>query len=558
MNLGKKILLAVAVVVVATMLAAILTVYLIARSNRVTELKTAMQTVLTQAETVRSSMEYLHRTNAIDLTRLIADAKKQYNTDSLKEVYQQTALYKAIPIVATWDSIREVAKSKGYEFQVLANPNATARNPKNAAGPEAAPIFDAFKQGSTEFFLDDSSHRQLILGRPIFLSEGCLKCHGSPSLSPTQDGRDPVGFQMENMHIGDLRGAFVLKMPLNSDQVVFASMKRITLVGIGMLLFTLTGFFFFNCRQIERPLRSAIEKMKDACTGTAEAAGSVASISLSVAEGASTQAASLEETSASLNEIASMTKRNAENADRAKEFATQARSAAEVGSTDMQAMSTAMEAIKTSSGNIAKIIKTIDEIAFQTNLLALNAAVEAARAGEAGAGFAVVADEVRSLAQRAATAARETAAQIEDAIARTKHGGEICQRVAASFAQIDEHARQVNALVGEISTGAGEQTRGIDHISSAMGQIETSVQTAAAQTEETATAAEELNAQARVLHDNVAVLFALIGNVRSTDRPADDRSAADYSSEFAAEESTAERPASKAAATASDVSPSLN
>src|SRR5208283_1501076 len=110
----------------------------------------------------------------------------------------------------------------------------------------------------------------------------------------------------------------------------------------------------------------------------------VSASSQSLAEGASQQAASLEESSSSLEEMASMTKRNSENAQKANDLAKQARQAADKGVGDMQTMSTAMEAIKVSSDDIAKIIKTIDEIAFQTNILALNAAVEAARAGEAG------------------------------------------------------------------------------------------------------------------------------------------------------------------------------
>ena len=94
----------------------------------------------------------------------------------------------------------------------------------------------------------------------------------------------------------------------------------------------------------------------------------------------------------------------------------------------MAEISEAIDSIRHSSESTARIIKTIDEIAFQTNLLALNAAVEAARAGEAGKGFAVVAEEVRNLAQRSAEAARNTAALIEESQSNADHGVEVAER----------------------------------------------------------------------------------------------------------------------------------
>jgi methyl-accepting chemotaxis protein len=343
----------------------------------------------------------------------------------------------------------------------------------------------------------------------------------------------------------------LITWPANEVMASVYHLRNLTLlVGMGVLLLVL-GVVWTLARSIARPIHDVADNLKIGAEQVTAAAASISEASATVAGGASSQAASVEETSSSCEELTGMTQRNVEHAQRAHALAQKTQQAADQGMTEMKTMLSAMHEMQASSANIAKIIKTIDEIAFQTNILALNAAVEAARAGEAGAGFAVVADEVRSLAQRAATAARETAGQIEDAIARTRHGGEICERVAASFAQIDEHARQVNALVGEISTGAEEQTRGIAHISTAMGQIEASVQTAAAQTEETATAAEELNAQARLLDENVAVLFALIGNVRSAAQNADGESSADYTPEPAAEEPAAEEPEPKPAPAAS-------
>jgi methyl-accepting chemotaxis protein len=229
-----------------------------------------------------------------------------------------------------------------------------------------------------------------------------------------------------------------------------------------------------------------------------------------LAEGASEQAASLEETSSSLEEMASMTKRTSENAQKANDLAKQARDAADNGSTDMRNMSAAMAAIKVSSDDIAKIIKTIDEIAFQTNILALNAAVEAARAGEAGMGFAVVADEVRNLAQRTAQGAKETAAKIEGAIARTGQGVEISGKVERALNEIVMKVRQVDELVSQVSTASREQTQGITQINIAASQMDKVTQSNAANAEESAGAAEELNAQAEALKGSVDGLMKLI------------------------------------------------
>jgi methyl-accepting chemotaxis protein len=170
-----------------------------------------------------------------------------------------------------------------------------------------------------------------------------------------------------------------------------------------------------------------------------------------------------------------------------------------------------MVAIQVSSGDIAKIIKTIDEIAFQTNILALNAAVEAARAGEAGMGFAVVADEVRTLSQRCAQAAKETAAKIEGAIVNTRQGVAISSKVAQVLNDIVANVRQVDELVTEVATTSREQTDGLTQINAAVGQMDHVTQSNAASAEESAAAAEELNAQAEVMKQSVAELLQQVG-----------------------------------------------
>ncbi|HEY9250717.1 MAG TPA: methyl-accepting chemotaxis protein [Rariglobus sp.] len=264
-------------------------------------------------------------------------------------------------------------------------------------------------------------------------------------------------------------------------------------------------------RSITGPLQRLATSLGAGANETAAAAGQVSAASQSLAEGASEQAASLEETSASLEELSSMTKRNAESSQNARAAASGAKESADAGAGRMQAMQEAMHAINSASVDITKILKTIDEIAFQTNILALNAAVEAARAGEHGAGFAVVAEEVRALAQRSASAAKETAAKIEHSVGQSEQGVRISGEVAKSFGDIQVRIQQLESIVAEIAGASGEQNQGIGQVASAVSQMDQVTQTNAGSAEETAAAAEELNSQSLLLKQAVDDLRRLVG-----------------------------------------------
>ncbi|MCC6152184.1 MAG: hypothetical protein IT367_00385 [Candidatus Hydrogenedentes bacterium] len=263
-------------------------------------------------------------------------------------------------------------------------------------------------------------------------------------------------------------------------------------------------------RSITASIRHIVDGLASGSEQTACAAGQVAQSGQVMAASATEQASSIEETSASLEQLTSMTKQNSDNANEAKKLADIANLRAEKGSKSMERMGKAIDDIKKSAGETAKIIRTIDEIAFQTNLLALNAAVEAARAGESGKGFAVVAEEVRSLAQRSAEAARNTSALIEDSVTHAENGVAISGEVGSSLKEIADAIVKVNTFVGEIASASNEQSQGIAQISVAMSQLNQVTQTTAASSEETAAAAEELGSQAEEMRRMVSELKAVV------------------------------------------------
>ena len=255
-----------------------------------------------------------------------------------------------------------------------------------------------------------------------------------------------------------------------------------------------------NINTMLQNTEEALSQVTEAVEQISSASNQIASGSQSLAEGANEQASALEEVSSSLEEMSSMTQQNADNANQAKNLSKEASLSADKGNQAMERMKDAIDKIKTSSDETAKIVKTIDEIAFQTNLLALNAAVEAARAGDAGKGFAVVAEEVRNLAQRSAEAAKNTAEMIAESVNNAEGGVKITDEVATTLTEVVDGIGKVNDLVGEIAAASKEQAEGIEQVNTAVAQMNTVTQQNAANSEESASASEELNGQAEELN----------------------------------------------------------
>ncbi len=196
---------------------------------------------------------------------------------------------------------------------------------------------------------------------------------------------------------------------LGKQMMILSGVLLFVIMGLSILVIRITG-------RVTNVIKKMVASLTDCSGQISDASEQISASSHTLAQGAAEQASSLEETSASMEEMSAMTKQNAQNAEETSKLVDVCSTVAEEGNTAVGEVGSSMEEITASSKKIAEITKVIDGIASQTSSLALKAGNDTAQIIKQGNSFAVVAKEVRNLANKSATATKNTRVIVEECV----------------------------------------------------------------------------------------------------------------------------------------------
>ncbi|MBI5814181.1 MAG: DUF3365 domain-containing protein [Nitrospinae bacterium] len=501
------------------------------KKNTLDEMFYKAKAIGRMAENARmAAAEAMFKYNAVKLDEMLAEALKDLEgipsgSDAFFDKLRQTRYYNTgIPVVWAFKAAQAGAEESHFKFKPTRF-DARNKNYNPESETEKQLIRQLQQSGAMEVSGVDEKDNVFRYMRAVKLTKECLVCHGvatdvPPGAQPSDV--DPVGFKKDGKKEGDLHGAFQIIMDLKPlDSQVNSIIVQTVVASLLVILIASAVVVYLIRLTVIKPVESIAKDVTEGSNQVSDAANQVSGASQSLAEGATEQASSIEETSASMEEIANRVKHNAQSAEAANEMMEATAKLVKSGNDAMESMVTSINSIKHSSGEVSKIIKVIEEIAFQTNLLALNAAVEAARAGEHGKGFAVVAEEVRNLAQRSAAAAKDTTQLIQNAVVRSNEGVDIVNGAVTALRAINDSAGKVASIIKEIAAASAEQAQGVSAVKEAINQMDKVTQSNAAIAEQSSAASVQLASQAESLQAMISGLAGIIhgssGNVHHSD-----------------------------------------
>ncbi|QDK41769.1 hypothetical protein DOM21_09960 [Bacteriovorax stolpii] len=509
-----------------------------------------------KAATIHSRLEAATEFVALQggLKPIVERMKGKYKSDTEMSDNDKLEVLKQVPIFAAMKIGAKDAEAEGYSFRVFSD---EPRKKENMATDFELSIFKKFQENKElkKYVHDDGD--SITVYRPVRLSEsqGCMTCHGAPATSPWGNGKDILGYKMENWSDGKLHGVFAIKTDINK----IAALREVDKNNLKTVLFGLVpivvaiALAFMLIKGSLDNLKKVAEVLSGVSSNVASTSQQMKSNSTDLSQSNVEQTASLQQTAASLEEVGAMIKKTSDYAGSTSKASSISREKAEKGSDIVEKMIHSMEEINHSNENIrseidhsnqefseiVKLIhdignktKVINDIVFQTKLLSFNASVEAARAGENGKGFAVVAEEIGNLARVSGEAATEISGMLDNSIqtverivhdtkvkvdklltegkTKVEYGSSVARDCGEILEEIVSNVKVTSNMALEISNASVEQSQGISEITKAMGQLDVVTQDNTHTSQELSSVADNLNNDAIELEKVVSDLLKTV------------------------------------------------